>query len=176
MIWKKSPLVLCEILGLSVHTLTSDGKYLVQACEILQLRFKCNFLKNEKNFLQFLFHFRILQQISNTLKEKIIVIANVFPTLQTVKSFVRKLSQGRRFRTGFRSQHVKGSQMLAKFPSQHFYHVFLSFSVKLIRKMSPLVLAEILGMFVNTLTGDGKYPVQGCENLQLPIQMQLSEN
>ena len=42
--------------------------------------------------------------------------------------------------------------------------------------MSPLVLAEILGMFVNTLTGDGKYPVQGCENLQLPIQMQLSEN
>ena len=42
--------------------------------------------------------------------------------------------------------------------------------------MSPLVLAEILEMFVNTLTGDGKYPVQGCENLQLPIQMQLSEN
>ena len=42
--------------------------------------------------------------------------------------------------------------------------------------MCPLVLAEILGMFVNTLTGDGKYPVQGCENLQLPIQMQLSEN
>ena len=30
-------------------------------------------------------------------------------------------------------------------------------------------------MFVNTLTADCKYPVQGCENLQLPIQMQLSE-
>ena len=41
--------------------------------------------------------------------------------------------------------------------------------------MSPLVLGEILGVFVNTLTADGKYPVQGCENLQLPIQMQLSE-
>ena len=40
--------------------------------------------------------------------------------------------------------------------------------------MSPLVLGEILGVFVNTLTADGKYPVQGCENLQLPIQMQLS--
>ena len=39
--------------------------------------------------------------------------------------------------------------------------------------MSPLVLGEILGVFVNTLTADGKYPVQGCENLQLPIQMQL---
>ena len=41
--------------------------------------------------------------------------------------------------------------------------------------MSSLVIGEILGVFVNTLTADGKYPVQGCENLQLPIQMQLSE-
>ena len=41
--------------------------------------------------------------------------------------------------------------------------------------MSPLVLGEILGVFVNTLTGDGKYAVQICENLQLPIEMQLSE-
>ena len=41
--------------------------------------------------------------------------------------------------------------------------------------MSPLVLCEILGVFFNTLLPDGKYPVQDCENLQLPIQMQLSE-
>ena len=41
--------------------------------------------------------------------------------------------------------------------------------------MSPLVLGEILGVFVNTLTDDAKCPVQVCENLQLPIQMQLSE-
>ena len=37
------------------------------------------------------------------------------------------------------------------------------------------MLGKILGVFVNTLTADGKYPVQGCENLQLPIQMQLSD-
>ena len=41
--------------------------------------------------------------------------------------------------------------------------------------MSPLVLGEILGVFLNTLTSDGKYHVQGCENLQLKISMQLSE-
>ena len=41
--------------------------------------------------------------------------------------------------------------------------------------MSPLVLGEILGVFFNTLTADGKYPVQGCGNMQFPIQMQLSE-
>ena len=33
----------------------------------------------------------------------------------------------------------------------------------------------MLVVFANTLTPDGKYPVQGCENLQLPLQMQLSE-
>ena len=41
--------------------------------------------------------------------------------------------------------------------------------------MSPLVLAEILGLFVNTLTADDKYRVQDCENLQPTIQMQLSK-
>ena len=30
-------------------------------------------------------------------------------------------------------------------------------------------------MFVNTLSADGKYPVQYYENLELPIQMQVSE-
>ena len=41
--------------------------------------------------------------------------------------------------------------------------------------MSPLVLREILGVFANTLTPDDKYPFDDCENLQLLIQMQLSE-
>ena len=41
--------------------------------------------------------------------------------------------------------------------------------------MFPLVLGEILGLFVNILTANGKYPVQDCKNLQSPIQMQLCE-
>ena len=41
--------------------------------------------------------------------------------------------------------------------------------------MCPLVLREILEVFVNTLTGDDRYPVQDYENLTLPIQMELSE-
>ena len=104
-----------------------------------------------------------------------IVIANVFPKLQTVKSFVRKLSQEHSFSTGFGSQLVKASQMLPRFCRECIYHVFLSFSVKLIWKMFAIVLGQILGVFVNTLTADRKYPVQRCEKFQLPIQMQLSE-
>ena len=41
--------------------------------------------------------------------------------------------------------------------------------------MSPLMLGKILGVFVNTMTADGKYPIQDCKNLQLPIEMQLSK-
>ena len=41
--------------------------------------------------------------------------------------------------------------------------------------MSPLVLGEIGGVFLKTLTSDGKYPVQGSGNLQLRIEIQLSE-
>ena len=41
--------------------------------------------------------------------------------------------------------------------------------------MSALVLDEIVGVFLNTLTSDGKYAVEGCENFQLPFQTQLSE-
>ena len=39
--------------------------------------------------------------------------------------------------------------------------------------MSALVLGEVLVVFVNTLIADDKYPVEDCENLSLPIQMQL---
>ena len=52
---------------------------------------------------------------------------------------------------------------------------FLSFSVKLISKLSLPVSGEILAVFVNTLTAVSKHPVQGCENFPLQIQMHLSE-
>ena len=42
-------------------------------------------------------------------------------------------------------------------------------------EMSPLVLRENLGVFVNILTADGKYPCQGFENLQILVQMELYE-
>ena len=104
-----------------------------------------------------------------------IVIANVSPKLETVKILVRPLSRKCRFRTRFDSQYAKASQKLATSPWESFCHVFTPFSGKLIPKISPLVLDEVLVVFVNRLTADGQYPVQDCENLQLLIQMQLYE-
>ena len=141
-----------------------------RTARICHSQFKCNYLKNEKDFLNFLFHFWKLRLILNILKEKMFVNTNVCPKLQTVKNLVRPLSKKRRFH----SKHVKASQILANSLCECFSHVFFSFSAKLLWKMCLVVLGEVLGVFVNTLTTNGKYPVQDCKNFQLPIQMQLS--
>ena len=72
------------------------------------------FSEKRKSFLQILFHFWNLHQILNILKEKMIVMTNAFPKLQTVKNLVRTLSKRRRFTARFDSQHVKALQTLAK--------------------------------------------------------------
>ena len=169
-----SPSVRWSLRGVC-YTLTADGKYPVQHCGNFKLPIQCNYLKSEMVFLNFLFHFLNLHQILNILKKSMIVIGNAFLKLQSVKILVRPLSKKRRFRTCFDSQHVKASQVLVKSPWEHFYHVLWSFSLKLIWKMSPLLFGEVLLMSVKTLTADGKYFVKDCKNLQLPIQMQLSE-
>ena len=97
-----------------------------------------------------------------------IVIANVFLKLQTFKDLVRSISKKRSFRTSFESQHVEVSETLVKPAREHLYHIFSSFLGKMICKVSPLVKFEILGMFINTLIADDKYPVRDCENSQFP--------
>ena len=78
--------------------------------------FKCNYPKNENILFNFLFYFWNLRQILNILKERTIVIANVFPKLETVKILLTPLSKKRRFNPRFDSQHVKASQILVKSP------------------------------------------------------------
>ena len=82
----------------------------------MQLPIQMQLSENEQLFLNFLFHFWNLNQILNILKKKMIVIANVFPILQTAKTLVRTLSKERCFETGFGSQHGKASQMVARSP------------------------------------------------------------
>ena len=84
MIWKISPwfkfdtiVVFVNIDGLLI---TSIMFRIVRICRSL---FKCNYLKNKKHFLSFIFHLWNLHQISNIFKKKKIVIADVFPKLTT---------------------------------------------------------------------------------------------
>ena len=135
--------------------------------------FKRNYLKIGKHFLNSLFHLWTLHQILNLFKKKMIVIANVFSKLQTVKNLVKPLSRKRRFRTSFDSQRVNGWKTLVKSAWERFYQIFSSLGREMTCEISPLWKLEILGEFVNTLTADDKYPVQDSENLQFPIEMKL---
>ena len=102
-------------------------------------------------------------------------IANVFPKFQTVKILVRPLSKNCGLRKRFDSQHEKVSQILAKSPGEQFFHLFSAFWEKFIWNISPVLLGEILGIFLKTLSAGGQYPIEDWENFALPIQMQLSE-
>ena len=83
--------------------------------------------EKRKPFSDFFSYFWNLHQILNILKIKMMVLANVSLKLQTVKILVRPLSKKRRFRKRFDCQHVEVSQILAKCPWQHTYHVCSSF-------------------------------------------------
>ena len=135
---------------------------------------KWNYLKNDKDFFNFLFHFWNLHPVLNILKKKMIVTAFAFPKLQTVKHLLRPLSKKRPFRTPFESQHVKGSRTLVKSVWQHLYQILSKLWGKLKHKTSPLVICEISGVFVNIFISDDKYPVRDFGNSLLPIQRQLS--
>ena len=125
LILKMSSLVLGGILGCLLTHWLLMASIVFKVVRTCNSQFKCNYLKNDKLFLKFLFHFLNLHQILNISKEKMIVIANVFPKLQTVKSFVRKLSQEHRFRKDFGSQLVKALQMLAKIRWETFIMFFI---------------------------------------------------
>ena len=86
------------------------------------------------------------------------------------------MSKKSRYRECFDKQYGKCGQTLLKSASQHLYHIHWSLARKLCSKKSLLLTCQILGLLVNTLATDEKYPVLNRENLTIPIQMQLSEN
>ena len=79
-----------------------------------------------------------------------------------------------RYRGPFDKQHSKRAQALLKSASQHLYHTDWSLPSQLSRKKSPFLTCKILGLLVNTLAADKKYPVLNGDNLTIAIQMQLS--
>ena len=113
---------------------------LLNIARISNSQFKSNYLKNENLFLSFLFHFWNLHQVLNILNKKMVVIAKVFPQLQTVKKFITSLCEKRCYGARLDSRHVKVSQILAKSPWEGFYKISSSIWGKLIWKLSPLVL------------------------------------
>ena len=78
------------------------------------------------------------------------------------------------FRGPFNKQHGKRAQAMLKSASEHLYHIHRSLRRELSWQKSLLLTSQILGLLVNTLATNEKYPVLNRDNLTIPIQMQLS--
>ena len=85
------------------------------------------------------------------------------------------MSKKSRFRGPFENQHGKRAQALLKSVSRHLYQIHWSMQSQLSWKKSLLLTWKILGLLVNTLGADEKYPVFNRDNLGIPIQMILSQ-
>ena len=85
---KISPLWKFESLGVLVNTLTAYDKCLVQDCENYQSPIQMKLFLKHKPFSLYFFHLWNLHQILNIFENKMIVMAKVFPKLQTVKTWV----------------------------------------------------------------------------------------
>ena len=103
------------------------------------------------------------------------LIGNVFSKLQTAKILVTYMSKEFCLRTFFGSHLVKESETLLKISPPPVHHIVLYLWQKLSWKMSQLVISDILGLSVNTLTADDKCFLRNRKNLPQPIQMQLSK-
>ena len=131
-------------------------------------------LKTKKIFLVFYSIYGIFIKFWTFSKKNKIVVANVFLELAPVQGLVMPLTIQRCLKTSFDSQHVKPFQTLVKSSWDHLYHIFSTLWGEMIWKISPLLMFEIIGLFVNTWTADYKYPVTDCENLPFPMQIELS--
>ena len=85
------------------------------------------------------------------------------------------MSKNSCFRGPFNKQQGKLAQVLFRSLSQHLYHIHWSLPSQLSWKKSPFSTCQILGLLVNTLAVDEKYPVLNRDNLTIPIQMHLSQ-
>ena len=108
------PLLLREILRVFLNTLAPEGNYPIEDWQNFGLPIQMQLSEKRKTFSQFFVPF--LESTSNfkQFEKKMMVVANVFPKLQTVNKFVRPPCEKPRFGTHFDSQHVKVSQKLVK--------------------------------------------------------------
>ena len=145
--WKKSLFLTCQILVLLVNTSAADEKHLFLHRDNLTIPTQMELSQKRIRFSQFL--------------------AAFWKSKLNFEQFEKKDDPQDD------KQHVKPAQARLKSASQHFYHIHWSLTRKLSWKNSLLYTCLILGLLVNTLAADEKYPHLNRHNLRIPSQMQL---
>ena len=85
------------------------------------------------------------------------------------------MSKKSRLRGPFDKQHGKHAEPLLKSTWHYIYHIHWALPSQLSCKRYLFLTCEILGLLVNILAADEKYPFVKRDNLTIPIQMQLRQ-
>ena len=170
--YKKALLVIWKILRLFSNALILDGRYSLVNTDNLKQPLQMQLDQKPKTFSEFCFAF--LKSTSNFehFRKKGTLIANVSPKLRTPKNVTRTMSKKSRFGGSLEKQHRK---RYLKFERQHLYHIYWSMWRKLTYKKSLLVICNILRLFSNTSSADGRYSLLNTDDLTQPIQMRVSQ-
>ena len=170
--YKKALLVIWKILRLFSNALIVDGRYSLVNTDNLKQPLQMQLDQKPKTFSEFCFAF--LKSTSNFehFRKKGTLIANVSPKLRTPKNVTRTMSKKSRFGGSLEKQHRK---RYLKFERQHLYHIYWSMWRKLTYKKSLLVICNILRLFSNTSSADGRYSLLNTDDLTQPIQMRVSQ-
>ena len=173
--WKKYLFLTCEILGLLVNIVAEGEKYPLLKRDNLTIPIQMHLRQKRKNFSQFFIAFLKCSWNFEHFDKK--DDAHRFCNFKITDSeyVIWKMSKEPRFRGPFDKQHGKGAGALSKSAWQHVYHIHWSLHTHLTWKKSLFLTCQILGLLVNTLAADEKYPVLNRDNLTIPIQMQLSQ-
>ena len=172
---KKSHLLTCEILELLVNTLATDEKYPILNRENLKIQNSDAITSDRKTFSKFFPTFLKSRLNFKYFEKKDDPHSFCIAEITNSQNVVTSMSKKSRFRGAFDIQHGKRAQELLKFTSDTLYNIQRSAPRKLSRKKSVLLTCKILGLLLNTLATDEKYPVLNRDNLTIPIQMQLSQ-
>ena len=81
------------------------------------------------------------------------------------------MSKKSRFRLSFDKRPGKPAKAPLKSASVHLYPIDGSLKIQLSWKKSVLLTCQILGLLVNTLAVDEKYPLLKKDNLTTPIEI-----
>ena len=170
-----SPLVLGDVLVMFVNRLTGDRKYRVQVCENLELPTQMKLSLKRKTFSLFFVPFLEARSNFKHFERK---VASHSQCISKITDW-ENLGYTTLYIAPFQNTHCQstseGVPSTCEISMTTLLSCFSSFLGKLIPKMPPLDFGDILGVFLNTLTADAKYPIKDFKNLLLPIQIQLSK-
>ena len=118
--WKKSLLVIHEILRQFVDTLTVDEKHYLLKTDNLTQPIQIQLSQKEKSFAVFFFlHFQNLKKILNIFQKRTILKADVFREIPLTKNMVRSMSKKPCFRGPLDRKYGIYAETLLRYEWQH---------------------------------------------------------